>query len=116
MTPAHCFLLALEAIKWPSENINLRRSVSVFRQASFGEILALMRCPKISLFYKIFLSGSCFEHSGAQLNMGQSDSINNRTVKFVISYQVVFKQVEVFTILALVKSWLHAGTYPVSIQ
>ena len=27
----HCLLLALEALKWPSENINVRRSVSIFR-------------------------------------------------------------------------------------
>ena len=40
-------------------------------------------------------------------------SINNLMVKFVISYRVVFKQVEVSTIFASVEStgsWLHAGT------
>ena len=45
--------------------------------------------------------------------MGQSDSINNRSVKFVVSYHIVFKQVEISTILASVEStgsWLHAGT------
>ena len=48
-----------------------------------------------------------------QLNMGQSDLINNQTVKFVISYCIVFKQVEVSTILASVESTgslLHADT------
>ena len=37
-------------------------------------------------------------------------------VKFDVSYRVVFKQVEVSTILASVEStgsWLHAGTCPV---
>ena len=36
--------------------------------------------------------------------------------KFVVSYRIVFKQVEVFTILASVEStgsWLHADTCPV---
>ena len=40
-------------------------------------------------------------------------TINNRTVKFVASCCVVFKHVEVSTILVSVKSagsWLHAGT------
>ena len=58
-------------------------------------------------------------HSGAQLNMGQSDSINNRTVKFVLSYRVVSKPVEVSTILVSVEStgsWLHAGTCPVFVR
>ena len=41
--------------------------------------------------------------------MGQSDLINNRMVKFVVSYRIVFKQLEVSTILASVESWLHAG-------
>ena len=48
-----------------------------------------------------------------QGRMDQSDSINNRTVKFVVSCCVVSKQVEVSTILASVEStgsWLHAGT------
>ena len=88
--------------------------VCVFSEAAFGEILASIRCPKTSPIHNIFwYSGSCFEHSGAQLNMGQSNSINNRTVKFVVSYRVVSKQVEVSTILASVEStgsWLHAGT------
>ena len=39
----------------------------------------------------------------AQLNMDQSDSINNWTVKVVVSYHVVFKQVEISTILASVE-------------
>ena len=55
----------------------------------------------------------------AQLNMDQSDSINNRTVKFVISCCVVSKQVEASTILVLVEStgsWLHAGTCSVFVH
>ena len=40
--------------------------------------------------------------------MGQSDSINNQTVKFVVSYRVVFKQVEVS--VESTGSWLHACT------
>ena len=46
--------------------------------------------------------------------MGQSDSINNRTLKFVVSYCIIFKQVEISTIIASVEStgsWLHADTY-----
>ena len=61
-----------------------------------------------------FRSGSCFEHSRAQLNMDQSDLLNNWTVKFVISCCVVSKQVEVTIILASVEStgsWLHACMY-----
>ena len=71
------------------------------------------RPPQFAIYFR---SGSWFEHSWAQLNMDQSDSINNRTVKFVVSYRVVFKQVEVSTILASVEStgsWLHAGICPV---
>ena len=48
--------------------------------------------------------------------MGQSNSINNRMVKFVVSYCIVFKQVEVSTISASVEStgsWLHTDTCPV---
>ena len=66
-----------------------------------------------------FCSVGCFEHSGAQLNMDHSDSINNRTIKFFVSYHVVFKQVEVSTILASVEStgsWLHVGTCPVFVH
>jgi len=51
--------------------------------------------------------------------MGQSDSINNRTVKFVNSYYIVIKQVEVSTIIASVEStgsWLHADTCPVFVR
>ena len=36
--------------------------------------------PRSLQFAICFHSGGCFEHSGAQLNMSQSDSINNRTV------------------------------------
>ena len=88
--------------------------VWAFSEAALGEILALIydapRPPQFAIY-----CGSCFVHSEAQLNMGQSDSINNRTVKFDVSYSVVFKQVEVSTILASVESagsWLHAGTCP----
>ena len=66
-----------------------------------------------------FRSGSCFEHSAAELNMSQSDSINSRIVKFDVSCCVVFKQVEVSTILVSVKSTgssLHAGTSPVFVR
>ena len=51
--------------------------------------------------------------------MDQSDSINNRTVKFVVSCCVVSQQVEVSTILVSVEStgpWLHAGTCPVFVR
>ena len=51
--------------------------------------------------------------------MGQTDSINNWMVKFVVSYCIVFKQVEVSTILASVEStgsWLHAGTCSVFVH
>ena len=48
------------------------------------------------------------------------DYINNRTVKFVFSCcAVVFKQVEVSTILVSVESigpWLHAGSCPVFVR
>ena len=39
--------------------------------------------------------------------------------KFVVSYRIVFKQVEVSTILASVESsgsWLHADTCPVLVR
>ena len=51
--------------------------------------------------------------------MNQSDLINNRTVKFVISHRIVFKQVKVSAILASVEStgsWLHADTCPVFVH
>ena len=51
--------------------------------------------------------------------MGQSDSINNRTVKFAVSCCVVSKQIEVFTALASVEStgsWLQPGTCPVFVR
>ena len=47
--------------------------VCAFPEAAFGEILASIRCPKTSPIRSIFGSGSCFGHSGAQLNMDQSD-------------------------------------------
>ena len=46
--------------------------------------------------------------------MDLSDSINNRTVKFVVSCCVVSKQVEVSTIIESTGSWLHAGTCSVA--
>ena len=93
--------------------------VCAFSEAAFGEILASIRFPKSPQFAIDFCSGSCFEHSGVQLNMDQSDSINNRMVKFVVSCCVVFKQVEVSTILASVEStgsWLHADTCPMFVR
>ena len=54
--------------------------VCAFSEGAFGEILASIRCHKTSLIRNYFRSGSCLEHSGAQLNTSQSDSINNRTV------------------------------------
>jgi len=74
------------------------------------------RPPQFAIYFR---SGGCFEHSGAQLNMDHSDLINNRMVKFAVSYRVVFKQVEISTILASVEStgsWLHAGTHPVFVR
>ena len=90
--------------------------VCPFSEGAFGEILASICCPKTPIYFR---SGSCIEHSGAQLNMSHSDSINNRTVKFVVFCCVVFKQVEVSTTLVSVKStgsWLHAGTCPVFVH
>ena len=66
-----------------------------------------------------FHRGSCFEHSGAWLNMDQVDPINNRTVKFVNSCCVVSKQVEISMILVSIEStspWLRAGTFPVFVR
>ena len=97
--------------------------VCAFSEGAFGEILASMRCSKAYLIY--FRSGSCsyrYENiffSGVQLNISQSDSVNNRTVKFVVACCVVFEQVEVSTILVSVKStgsWLHVGTCPVFVR
>ena len=126
MTPAYCLLLALEALKWPSGNINLQRSVSIFRHCCLCLLwsciwrdFSIDTMPQPPQFIIHFRSGSCFEHSRAQLNMDQSDSINNRTVKFVVSCCVVSKPVEVTTILASVESigsWLHAGTCPVFVR
>ena len=75
--------------------------------------------PRSLQFAIYFRSGGCFEHSWAQLNMDRSDLINNWTVKFVVSYCVVFKQVEVSTILSSVEStgsWLNAGTCAVFVH
>ena len=69
--------------------------------------------PRPLKFVIYFHSCSCFEHSEAELNMGQPDSINNRKVKVaVVSYRIVFKPIEVSTTSASVEStgfWLHAG-------
>ena len=73
----------------------------------------------LSNLYYIFVAVAALNTAGAKLNMGQSDSINNRTVKFVVSYCIVFKQVELSTILALVEStgsWLHDDTCPVFVR
>ena len=69
-----------------------------FSEAAFGEDSAWIRC-RSPQFEINFRSGSCFDHSRAQLYMGQADSINNQTVKLVFFYCVVSKQVEVSTIL-----------------
>ena len=59
-------------------------------------------------------------HSGAQLAEHEPvDSINNRTVKFVVSYRIVFKQVEDSTTLTSMESsgsWLHADICPVFVR
>ena len=125
--PVHCFLLALEAIKWPSEKHQSSEKCIYFQTPlpvpspkllleGFQHQYNTPRPPQFAIYFR---SGSCFEPSGAQLNMDQSDSINNRTVKFDVSYSVVFKQVEVSTILASVEStgsWLHANTCPVFVR
>ena len=62
ITPAHCFLLALEAMKWPSEIHQCSEKcmyfqttvVCAFSEGAFGKILALIRCPKTSLIRNIF--------------------------------------------------------------
>ena len=124
MVPARCFLLVLEVIKWPSEIHPIFRKVYIFldmvvcpfSEGAFGEILASIRCPKTPIYFR---SGSCFEHSGAQLNMSHPDSINNRTVKFVFFLLCCLQTVKVSTILVSVKStgsWLHAGTYPLFVH
>ena len=68
----------------------------------------------------IFVAVAALNTEGRmQLNIDHSDSINNRTVKFVVSYRVVFKQIEISTILESVEStgfWLHAGTRPVFVR
>ena len=108
--------------------------MAVQKTSIFGEVYfqTLLFVPSLKLLLERFLhrydaprppqfvgSGSCFEHSGAQLNMDQSDLINNRTVKFVVPCCVVSKHVEVSTILASVEStgsWLHAGTCSVFVR
>ena len=86
--------------------------VGGFSKAAFGEILVSIRCPKILPIR----SGSCFEHPMGLLNTVQSD---NRTVNYVVSCCVGFKQIKVSTILASVEStgsWLHAGTCSVFVR
>ena len=100
MTPAHCFLLALEALKWPSEKHQSSEKCIYFQTSLFVPYDA----PRPLKFAIYFCIGSCFEQSGAQLNMGPSDSINDQTVKVVVSYHIVFKQVKVCTTLASVES------------
>ena len=86
--------------------------VCAFSEATFEEILASIWCPKTFPICNIFIVVAALStHAGAQLNMGQSDSISNCTMKFVISYHIVIKQVEVST--KSTGSWLHAGTCPV---
>ena len=89
MMPAHCFLLTLGAIKWPSEKC------------------AYFQTPLFVPFLK--LDFSSYTMPVATLNTGtaemdQANLINNRTVKFVVSCCVVSKKVEVSTVLASVES------------
>ena len=90
--------------------------VCSFTEAAFGEISASIWCPKTCPICNIFLQRwLLWTLRGA----AEHDSINNGTVKFVVSYLVVFKQVEVSTILASVEStgsWLHADTCPVFVR
>ena len=127
MTLVHCFLLALEALKWPSEKHQSSEKCIYFQTLLFVPFMKLFLerfqhqydAPRPPQFAIYFRSGGCFEHTGAQLNMDQFDLINNRMIKFVVSYRVVFKQVEVSTIISSVEctgSWLNAGTFPVFMQ
>ena len=75
--------------------------------------------PRSLQFAIYFRSGSCFdslrgaaEHEPVRFDQ-QSDG------KFVVSYRIVFKHVEVSTILVSVESsgsWLHANTCPVFVR
>ena len=86
MTPVHCFLLvAVRKLIFGEVYLFSDTVVFTFSEAAFGGILASIRCPKTHQFTLYFCNGSCFEHSGAQVNTDHSDSINNRTLKFVIS-------------------------------
>ena len=114
MTPACCFLMVLEAIKWPSETHQSSEKCIYFQTRLF--VPSLMVGFSIDTMPQdlpnsqcIFIAVAAFEHWGVQLNTNQFDSINNQMVKFVVSCCIVFKQVEVSTILVSVNStgsWL----------
>ena len=99
MMLAHCFLLVLEAIKWPSKKekkINPRINVSIFRH----------HC--LWLLWFIFFSINAMPQDSFQFSSWQLRHTS-----------VVSKQVKVGTILASVEctgSWLHANTCPVFVR
>ena len=71
MTPAHCFLLALEALKWPFEKFS--EKCIYFQTLLFVPSLKLLLerfqhqydAPGPPQFAIYFRSGGSFEHSGA---------------------------------------------------
>ena len=124
MTPACCLRLALEAIKWPSEIHESSKKRIYFQTWLFLPSLrvdfSINTMPQdLPDLQYIFVAVAVLKTQRRQLNMSQSDSINNQTVKFVVGCCVVFKQVKDSTILVSVKStgsWLHAGTCPVFVR
>ena len=108
------FLVLLQAIKLSPEIIHPRISISIYFQTPLSALslkLLLERfqhCRQGFHFAISLCHSSCFENLVVQLNMDQGHPINNWTVRFVVLYCVVSKQVEVSTILAI--SWLHART------
>ena len=67
----------------------------------------------------IFVVVAALTHSGVQAEHEPVRFDHQSDSKFVVSYRIVFKQVEVSTILASVESsgsWLHANTCPVFVR
>ena len=78
MTPAHCFLLELEAIKWPSEKTSIFGEVYLFSdtvvcafsEAAFGEILASIRLMFLCLMFLCLCLSAPVESTGSWLHAG----------------------------------------------
>ena len=89
MTPAHCFLLTLEVIKWLSEkNQSSDRCIYLQPPLSVPSLKLFLERNSIDTMSQdssdLYRCGSCFEHWEARLNVDQWHPINIWTVKICL--------------------------------